>query len=343
MSKKRLISVILMVAVLVVLVGCGGDDEAKKSSPTITPATVTFVGSTPGISFAGIYGAKKEGYFADEQLEVRELYSNDVPELTGLDSIDLVASGQADFAIAGADRLLLAREAGKPVVAILALYQRDPTAIIAMADKGIETPEDLVGKTIIHLNRGAIFNLFAQKVGLDLSTVTILQDVEVGQGIVMFMTGQVDAAIVSSTEVTPTLNTMGLEYTTMLFYDYGVAMYPNLIFTTETLINEKPEVVQRFVNGMLRGMQYAVDNPADLATWFEQTFPDSVLMQQAGSIAGTMEALIPLFHPQGSEVGMMTADTWTFVHDAMVEGDLLEPTTASAAYTMQFLDAYYKK
>ncbi len=342
MPKSRFIHLTLLVALVALLAGCGGDDETEKSSPTATPATVTFVGSTPGISFAGIYGAKREGYFADESIDVREIYSNDVPELNGLDSIDLVVSGQADFAIAGADRLLLAREQGKPVVAILALYQRDPTAVIAMAGKGINKPEDLVGKTIIHLNRGAIFNLFAQKVGLDLGTVTILQDVEVGEGIVMFMTGQVDAAIVSSTEVIPTLRTMGLDYTTLMFYDYGVAMYPNLIFTTETLINEQPDVVQRFVNGMLRGMQYAVDNPADISTWFETTFPDSVLIQQAGSIAGTMEALIPLFHPQGSEVGLMNADTWKFVHDAMVEGDLLEPTTVTDAYTMKFLDAYYK-
>lgn len=338
------LAVLLLASIL--LVGCGqSDDEGKSDSAAlvVAPATVTFMTSVPAPSFAGVYAAEKQGYFANEQLTVQNVFMEEVASADEQDPIELVLGGSADFGVTGADQLLTARQAGKPVVAIMSIYQRDPTAVISLTEKGIETPEDLVGKTIVYRSKGAILTLFAQASGLDLSQVTLIQDIDLGAAIGMFMSGEVDGVISSATDTGVGLRSMGLDIHTMMFYDYGVANYPNLIFTTEAMIKDNPAVVQRFVNAVLKGTQYAVENPAEMATWFETTYPDSVLMQQVGSLSGTMEALVPLLHPQGSEVGMMSADTWAFVHDTMVAGDLLEATDVRQAYTMTFLDAYYKQ
>ena len=344
MPKFRVHAVLALFLIIALLAACGGgDDDKSDGASAVNLDTVTFLTNIPNPSFAGLYVAEKEGYFTGEKLTVRTIYTDEIPDLVGQDAIDLVSEGRAEFSQASADRLLTAREAGKPVVAIMAIFQRDPTAIISLAEKGIATPDDLVGKTIIYLDRGVMLNLFAQEVGLDLSQVTILEDLDVSAAMGMFMSGQADGVVSSVTEVGVGMQQMGLAMNTILFYDYGVAMYPNVVFTTEAFLQEKPEVVQRFVNAVLRGLQYAVDRPADVATWFEENFPDSVLVQQPGSLVPSLEAIVPLWHPQGSDVGMMSAATWQFIHDAMVEGGFLAATDVTQAYAMQFLEAYYEK
>lgn len=332
--------------VITLLAGCGQKDEDNNSNNNateVTPATVKFMTSVPAPSFSGIYAAEKEGYFAAEKLTVENVFIEDQAAGAEQDPIELVLNGTADFGVAGADQLLTARQSGKPVVAIMAIYQRDPTAVISLVDKGIERPEDLVGKTIVYRNKGVIFDLFAQATGLDASQIIFLEDIDLGAAIGMFMQGEVDGVISSATDTGVGLQSMGVEINTLMFYDYGVAMYPNLIFTTDSMIEENPGVVQRFTNAVLKGTQYAVDNPAEMVTWFETTYPDSAILRQVGSISGSMDAIIPLLHPQDSAVGMMSPVTWTTLHDAMVQAGFLAADDTTQAYTMQFLDVYYKE
>ena len=133
MPKFRVHSVLILFLIIALLAACGGGDDEGKSdeASAVNPDTVTFLTNIPNPSFAGLYVAEKEGYFTAEKLTVRTLYTDEIPDLVGQDAIDLVVEGRAEFSQASADRLLTAREAGKPVVAIMAIFQRDPTAIIS--------------------------------------------------------------------------------------------------------------------------------------------------------------------------------------------------------------------
>ncbi len=328
------------------LAACGQADDNNPSSPALTPTplvNVTYLGVSPAMSYAGIYAAQTKGYFADENLIVQQLYSDHDDALRGQDLVDLVVAGKADFASAGADQLLIARQAGQPVVAIMAIYQRDPTAVLSLGDSGIQRPEDLVGKKIMAWNSENILRLFAAQVGLDLSQVTLVpsEGIDLRGGITMFLTGQVDAVIANSVEVEPPLKALGLGFNALYFYEYGIAMYPNLIFTTEAMIRLHPDVVQQFVNAVVRGTEYAVQNPDAMGEWFAEAYAADLGAGRATSQVEVMRGLVPLINPPSSMIGMMTATTWQFVHDAMVEGGLLEAFEFRQTYTLHFLNAYY--
>ncbi len=336
--------VVLCAGLMLAACGQGDDDKPSTNAPTLAPPTsITYLAVSPAMSYAGIYAAQTQGYFDDEQLVLQTLYTDEDETLRGQDMVDLVVGGQADFAFAGADRLLTARQAGQPVVAIMAISQRDPSAVLSLSESGIERPDDLIGKKIMAWNSESIFRLFAAQVGLDISQLTLVPagDVDLRGGISMFLTGQVDAVVANAVEVEPPLRALGLEYNVLYFYEYGVAMYPNLIFTTETMLRDHPATVQHFVNAVLRGTQYAIENPDTLAEWFGETYAKQLGTGRAASQVEVMRGLVPLINPPDSNIGMMTDATWQFVYDAMVEAELLPAFEYRQAYTLQFLNAYY--
>src|SRR3954463_10013 len=75
----------------------------------------------PEPEFGGIYAAKESGTFAKNGLDV------DIqPGGAGTPTWQLVATGKADFAVASADEVLIARQQNADVVAIFATYQTCP-------------------------------------------------------------------------------------------------------------------------------------------------------------------------------------------------------------------------
>ena len=112
----------LLIAVLAVLAGCGGD---SAEPPTIA------LDFQPNAVHAGIYAAKG--------VRVR------VPS-SSTDSLKLLASGRADVAVVDIHDLGLARERGADIVGVGALVQRPLAAVIATAD--IRRPRELEGKRV---------------------------------------------------------------------------------------------------------------------------------------------------------------------------------------------------
>jgi NitT/TauT family transport system substrate-binding protein len=86
--------------------------------------------------------AQQAGYFADDGLEVT------IEHADGGELIRLVADGQADFGVADATDVMIARTSGIPIKYISTLYQAFPVAIIGPAGTVPGDPVDLAGRTI---------------------------------------------------------------------------------------------------------------------------------------------------------------------------------------------------
>ena len=64
------------------------------------------------------------------------------------DGMALVAAGEVPFAFGSGEQVLLAREQGLDVVYVMTWYQQYPVSIIALSDSNINTPQDLIGKSV---------------------------------------------------------------------------------------------------------------------------------------------------------------------------------------------------
>src|SRR4051812_47571102 len=75
----------------------------------------------PEPEFGGFYAARAGGAFAKENLDLTIQGGG-----AGVPVVQMVATGQSEFGIAGADEILKARAKGADVVPIYATFQRSP-------------------------------------------------------------------------------------------------------------------------------------------------------------------------------------------------------------------------
>lgn len=93
--------------------------------------------------FAGYYAALEQGYYAAEGLQV-EIRERDPKQ----DFVDQVVSGQAEYGV-GDSGLIAHYAAGKPVVALAAIFQHDALALFSKQSSGILSPYEMAGKRIM--------------------------------------------------------------------------------------------------------------------------------------------------------------------------------------------------
>ena len=100
------------------------------------------LGFRPDVQFAPFYVAQQEGFYADAGLEVA-IEHKQAPDVQRL-----VADGEAEFGVADATDVMIARTSGIPIRYASTLYQSFPVAIIGAAAAAPTEPSRLEGRTI---------------------------------------------------------------------------------------------------------------------------------------------------------------------------------------------------
>jgi NitT/TauT family transport system substrate-binding protein len=100
------------------------------------------LGFRPDVQFAPFYVAQREGFYADAGLAVT-IEHHQAPDVQRL-----VADGEAEFGVADATDVMIARTSGIPIRYASTLYQSFPVALIGAADDVPDDPSGLAGMTI---------------------------------------------------------------------------------------------------------------------------------------------------------------------------------------------------
>jgi ABC-type nitrate/sulfonate/bicarbonate transport system substrate-binding protein len=121
----------------------------------------------------------------------------------------------------------------------------------------------------------------------------------------------------------------------LIYYkDYGIDVYANTIFTTEEFVQNNADLVGRFVKATMRGYQYAIENPEEVASYalkYDETL-DLKIQQE------TMKAQIPFIDTGDAPIGSMDESVWKTTQDILLEFDLIsQPVDLSTIYTNQFV------
>jgi NitT/TauT family transport system substrate-binding protein len=322
---------LLLVAVLVLLSACTTANPASTPTPR-QPVTVQLAW-VPTIEYSGLYMAQERGAYANAGLDVT------IKPLEKQSPIDAVLSGDAQFGVTSADVLLLARAEGKPLVAVATIYQRSPVAFISLSERAIIQPQDLVGKTVVVDLNGTtaiIYRALLASQGIDPADVNTQPRTDYSNDILLSGNADVMDAYLNNQPVQ--LAQQGHTVNAILASDYGIDLYPNVLFTTEEQIAKQPELVANFVQATINGMQAAIDN---VAAATELTVSKSTQLDAIAE-AESMRLALPLMNPAGSRPGMMTKENWAAAASILQDQKLLPASIdVQTAYNLSFLQRAY--
>ena len=337
MMKRAFLAAIALTIGTLATVGLGGCGKKEGGTPQATaPAPIklsTRLKWLPGALYLGSIAAKQNGYWAEQGLDVTI-----EPGGFEADPIKLVAAGSNDFGITGAEQLLQARANGVPIVAIYMELKDSPVGWMALQSSGNTKPEQFVGKKVgawYGTNAEPTFDALMNKLGIDTKKMT---RVPVKFDMNPLYERQVDVIPVYLNGHPLEARRNGKSVNTINPRDYGIRLYGNVYFTTEKMIAERPEVVQKFVNGLARAWKEALANP-------EQGI--DVLLKAEPKLERGLELEVLTFSKDfftGGDVseplGHMTKERWDEVKRTMsTYSDLPKSADVDAAFTNRFIDA----
>ena len=253
--------------------------------------------------FAGYYAAEFKGYYKKAGLNVELLEGN--PKRP---PVDMVLSGKADFGVTGPDILNFHIEK-KPVVVISAIFQHSPYVFITLADKKINSVSDLAGKKVMVSNEQGWLLLRAIffKEGIPISSMKMFEHSWNNNDLI---NGTVDALTGYSTVEPYQFSKKGIEIKMIRPIDYGIDFYVDVLFTTRSLAENSPAIVEKFNKASLKGWEYAMSHPDEVANYILKlpgVTERGILKEDLLNEAKEMQILIL---PKLVEIGHINPGRW---------------------------------
>jgi NitT/TauT family transport system substrate-binding protein len=213
---------------------------------------------------AMFFVGQEKGFFEKNDITV-----TNVRKGTGsTDALRLIANGNATFGFADLPTLMVGRTQGLNNTAIVAVNQKSPLAMISVkAKKPLTKPSDLKGMNIGVHPSGSTYvfmKAFFAKNGLSFddvkqSTVAPPYENYLILGRVDAVPGYIDAEVPELEAKTGGPGSLSI----LQGSDFGLVSYGSGVFTSDKLIAEKPDLVQRFTKGYLQAFQFVVENPKE--------------------------------------------------------------------------------
>ena len=220
--------------------------------------------------FTGYFVAIDNGYYKDEDLDLT--YLSGGPDVIPESSI---IAAKADLALTTPDTTVSAIvDQGAKFKIIGAQYQKNPIGIISLASKPIQTPQDLIGKTLAVPPVNVISVEAMLKLNnIDRSKVNI---VPYAYDPTPLIKGEIDASLDFTTNVPYTIKTQGAEAISFLLYDYGFTIFNDTVVVTEDTLKAKRKELVAWLRASRKGWaenlkDSAVYPPKFADTWFNGT------------------------------------------------------------------------
>ncbi|MDH6181064.1 NitT/TauT family transport system substrate-binding protein [Microbacteriaceae bacterium SG_E_30_P1] len=332
--RRRIASVVAAAAAVAIgLAGCAApstDDAGSGGDLTPVNYQLSWLKIT---QFGGFFAGEAEGFYEEEGI---------APTFTAGGANILawqqVTGGAALLGDEDNTLLLQAIESGEDLVALGAVFQKSPMAIMSLSEDPLLEPSDFEGKTLAFPDNGIEqYTAVLESQGVDMSTVTV---VPAGADPTQLVTGQVDGYAGYATAQGAALELQGLDVEYLYFEDLGIPSYGNVIITTKTNLEENRDLIVKFLRATVKGYEWMNANPEDgAALVVNEVNPTGGLdLETETAAAGIQADLI------AGENGVLRLDVDKFqtIIDSLVEaGTLSAPLDAADVVDTSVLDEVF--
>lgn len=315
--KKRAILILLLVTLL----------SACSNEKQMTDVSV-LLDYTPNTNHTGIYVADKLGYYQEQGLNIDITQ----PGASGVEQV--VATGKVDFGISYEDYISSAIASGLDLKALATITTGSTVGPVSRTERGLKDPKDWSGATYCGWGtpiEEAFIKKIAKENGVDPKTINF----EVSTQTFLAETNTCDIfwGYEAWENAQATLDGISYDY---LPAKSVVDYYPTIIITSNNLIENDPQLVEKFMGATKKGYEYAAAHPQEAADIFLEANPefDSEL------IAMSQDIISPNYVSPAGEFGYMDEEVWQRFTHFMIENNIVEPEyedDINAGYTNEFL------
>jgi NitT/TauT family transport system substrate-binding protein len=296
------------------------------------------------VSFGTDWKAEAEhgGYYQAIATGIYRKHGLDVALRQGgpqVNHAQLLAAGRLDFNLApnSFGPLNFVSE-NIPMVAVAAIFQKDPSVLIAHPGQGNDTLAALKGKSIMigSDTRVTSWVFLKSKFGYTddqirpytFSVAPFLADPKaIQQG---YLTSEPF-----------TIEAQGVKPVVMLIADAGYASYGSLIQTSDKLVREKPDLVRRFVDASIEGWySYLYGDPAPGNALIKRDNPEMTDALLAYGVAKIKEyGIVDSGDAKTAGIGAMTEARWRNFFETMANAGVYPKNLEfQKAFTLQFVN-----
>jgi ABC-type nitrate/sulfonate/bicarbonate transport system substrate-binding protein len=240
------------------LAACGGSSGGGSTGGSSSFGTLKYrLSWIKNVEFAGAYIADQKGYYKAAGFTGVDLISGG-PSATPQDAD--VATGKAFIGISAPDITGAAVLKGAPLKIIGAQYQKNPFAIMSLANKPLKTPQDMIGKKIgVQATNESVWDAFLVANGIDASKI---DKVPVQFDPTPLTTGQVDGWFSFVTNEPNLLKVKGVDTFTFLLADFKYPLVSETYMVTEDTLSKNKDKIKAFLTAELKGWKDQITTPA---------------------------------------------------------------------------------
>jgi NitT/TauT family transport system substrate-binding protein len=318
----------------VIVVAATASASLAWAQTPVTPDKVSF--GTNWVAEAehgGFFQAVADGTYKSYGLDVTI-----VPGGPNINNRILLASGKLDFFMSANSLQSFDAVANNvPVVAVAAIFQKDPQVFLAHPEAKVTKLADLKPLTLFVSKEGmpTYFQWLKSEYGF--SEANVKPYTSNPQPFLAAPQSAMQGYVSSEPYVIE--KQAGFKPTVILLADYGFNAYSTLIETRRDLVENKPDLVQRFVDASIIGWYnyiYGDNRPGnDLIKQLNPEMSDELL---AASVAKMKEyGIVDSGDALKDGIGAMSDDRWASFFDKMVRaGVVRRDIDFRKAYTLRF-------
>ena len=283
----------------------------------------------------GFYQAIADGTYAKHGLDVTIVQGG--PNAANQ---SLLIAGKIDFYMGGPSGEIAAVEQGIPLMDVAAIFQKDPQILMAHPDQGVEKFEDLQKLPTIFMGKDGYLSYFIwmkqnfagfkdeQYKPYNFNPAPFIADEKSAQQGYL------------TSEPYEVEKQAGWKPKVFLLADAGYDPYSTTISAQSTLVESKPDLVQRFVDASIEGWyNYLYGDNKAANDLIKKDNPEMTDGQIEYSIAKLKEyGILESGAALDKGIGCMTDEKYKKFFDAMVGIKVFKPETDyKKAYTTQFV------
>lgn len=312
----------------------GAGEQASSTADTTTKDTGNDTGETGGMSmaepartggtavtlqlnwvpepeFGGFYAAAHKGIYTRAGLDVSIVAGG-----AGVPTWNMVATGKVPFAIASADEVIRARLQGADIVALYAVYQTNPQALMVHEGSGVSSLAEIFGSGKIErviMEPGLAYGRWLQK-QYDFGKVEVVQ---YGGNLSLFLQDQKAAQQCFIFSEPVSAAEQGVKVAAFSVAESGFNPYVAVVITSRAYLEQNQRTAELFVRASRAGWKAYLDDPAPINEYMK-TQQASMSLEAMKRAAELQAPYIVTDETRANYLGYMTEERWRALAEQLV-------------------------